>query len=107
MNTASPEMKIYDDRKVCVTVNAPTFVVPAVCLADFIATMSRFKVRSGYGASATIEPVEFSLDYSDVPIAAPKTPRELALEKERDQRARWWQEESAKVAKLKEEIRVL
>lgn len=96
-----------DTRNVCVTISGATFIVPAFELSDFIATISRFKVRSGYGASATIEAVEFSLDYSDVPIAAPKTERELALEAERDQRARWWQEESAKVAKLKEEIRAL
>lgn len=84
---------------VTVTVGATQFVILQDELADFISFMSGVKIKEGYGASAEVCDVKFSLDYTKVD-QTDKTDREKALEEERDQRSRWWLEEQAKVRKL-------
>jgi hypothetical protein len=95
-------------RKVEVTINGQlTFVLTDYELSDFIASMQNGKIKTGYGASAEIVPVEFSLNYQNIVSEEPKTDREKALEEERDQRARWWNEEQVKVRKLEAELKAL
>jgi hypothetical protein len=97
-----------DMRKVEVTVNSQlTFVIDVESLPTFISFLTGKSVKSGYGASAEIVPVEFSLNYQNIVSEEPKTAREKALEEERDMRDRWWSEESDKVRKLEAELKAL
>src|SRR4030067_1022380 len=83
-----------DVRKVEVTVNGQlTFVIDVESLPTFLSFLTGKGIKSGYGASAEIVPVEFSLNYQNIVSEEPKTEREKALEEEREIRRRWWSEE--------------